>query len=228
MAADEEQGPIHRPVSVPSARKAVELEVAEGILLLENAARLKLKNRIIVDTLTNGDAGHADLLDGWVGSLVDQLEAFAAQSAESAQRLAVERNLASTADGLGRYYHDYRHLDTDNLTRRIRIALEVSRLLRRMTDDPKVLAQLLADARSLADEELEDVVRRTLATASVRNPEDAELLAARIQQLATIDIPALAESAARRRPDALPPTRGRVRRLLALIGAAAARGRARS
>jgi hypothetical protein len=177
----------------------VELEVAEGVMLLENAARLHLKNRIIVDTLTSAeDAPSPQTLDRWVRVLQDRLEAFAAESSASARRLAGERDLASTTEGVARYYHDYRHLDTDNLTRRARIAVEVARRLRAMTADPELLARLLADARALADDELSAAMRSTLAAAPRRPPEDAALVAARIEQLAAIDIPALAERAAAR------------------------------
>jgi hypothetical protein len=181
----------------PLDRASIEAEAEEGLLLAEYATRMRLKNRIIVDTMT-GAAG-VDV-DAWVDEVRLSLGRLRLESEASAKRMASERDMANRFGGVARHEHDYRRRDADNLERRRRVhqAL-VRRLLRWENDDDRVLS-LLAAARDDAYREMRSAITVTLGGAEPAPAEDAEVLEERMRLLTAVDLPALAAERQRAEP----------------------------
>ena len=181
----------------PLDRASIEAEAEEGLLLAEYATRMRLKNRIIVDTMTGG--GPVDL-DAWVDEVRLSLGRLRVESEASARRMASERDAASTIGGLARHEHDYRQRDADNLERRRRVHLALSRRLIRWENDDAQVRSLLAAARDDAYREMRSAITATLARPAPRRDQDAELLEDRLRLLTAVDLPALAAGLERPEP----------------------------
>ncbi|HEV7624009.1 MAG TPA: hypothetical protein VGO26_07735 [Amnibacterium sp.] len=175
-------------------RASIEAEAEEGLLLAEYATRMRLKNRIVVDTMTGG--GPVDL-DAWIDEVRLSLGRLRVESEASARRMASERDVASSIGGVARHEHDYRQRDADNLERRRRVHLALARRLIRWENDDERVRTLLAAARDDAYREMRAAITATLARSATTPAEDAELLEERLRLLTAVDLPALA---AERRP----------------------------
>lgn len=173
----------------PLDRAGIEAEADEGLLLAEYATRMRLKNRIIVDTMTNG--GPVDL-DAWVDEVRLSLGRLRLESEASAKRMASERDVAAGIGGVARHEHDYRERDADNLERRRRVQTALARRLIRWENDDDRVRSLLAAARDDAYREMRAAITATLTRASTTPAQDAELLEERLRLLTAVDLPALA------------------------------------
>ena len=173
----------------PLDRASIEAEAQEGLLLAEYATRMRLKNRIIVDTLTGGDPVD---LDAWVDEVRLSLGRLRLESEASARRMASERDVAAGIGGVGQHEHDYRRRDADNLERRRRVHLALAgRLIRWENDDDRVRS-LVAAARDDAYREMQTAIADALAPPTPRPAQDAEVLEERLRLLTAVDLPALA------------------------------------
>ncbi|MCU1473892.1 hypothetical protein [Amnibacterium sp.] len=182
----------------PLDRASIEAEAEEGLLLAEYATRMRLKNRIIVDTMTSG--GPVDL-DAWVDEVRLSLGRLRLESEASARRMASERDAAATIGGVARHEHDYRQRDAENLERRRRVHLALSRRLIRWENDDAQVRSLLAAARDDAYREMRSAITATLARSAPRPAQDAEVLEERLRLLTAVDLPALAAGREPPEPD---------------------------
>src|SRR5689334_19339141 len=141
-------------------RRAVEDEADEGLLLAEYATRMRLKNRIIVDTVTA--QGSVDP-EAWADDVRLALGGLRVEAEASARRMEQEESVARLTGGSAVHEHDYRASDADNLDRRRRVYRLVARRLLRWENDPAQIAALLEAARHDAQDEIDAALRRAVS-----------------------------------------------------------------
>lgn len=166
--------------------------IAEGVSIACAAARLAVRNRILVETIAHDAPFDPDVF----GPLArETLIALAAEQEAAAELARRQRKKAwgrfSDPDGT----HDYRDRDTRNLRRRHRQYRGVARELRRMADDPDAVRGLIEQSRELAWGDVEANLQRRLRVEGMRpdlDPDYERMRAARMQSLRLIDLPRLA------------------------------------
>lgn len=174
--------------------------IAEGVSIALAAARLALKNHILVDTI-GGDASFED--DHFRGAAVRTLDTLASESEDAAARLKRQGRKAfgkySQSDGT----HDYRDRDVRNLRRRRKQSAGVAKHLRAMIADESAVATLLEEAREAAWADVAGNLDRRLRAESMRpdqDPDYEQMREARMQALAMVDLQQLeAQMKARKR-----------------------------
>ncbi|MFE6995907.1 asparagine synthase [Microbacterium sp. NPDC057659] len=176
--------------------------VAEGVAIATSAARLAVKNHILVGTIAQGGAFD---LDKYSGDARDVLRAMAAESDEAAEHLAALRKRAKGrhSDPVGT--HDYRDRDVRNLKRRARQSTAVAQRLREMADDPEELRELVESARAAAWADVRGNLDRRLRVEGMRpdqDPQYASMREARMQALKLVDLQALSSQQRSRRKQA--------------------------
>jgi hypothetical protein len=169
-------------------RRAVEEEAAEGLLLAEYATRMRLKNRIIVDTVTA--EGSIDP-EAWADEVRLVLGGLRLEAEGSARRMEQEAELAAVTGGVAAHEHDYRASDTDNLDRRRRVYRLVARRLLSWENDAAQVAALLEAARRDAQEEIDAALTRAVSGDPIGRVDDEAHLRERLRLIATVDLPAL-------------------------------------
>ncbi|MFE6735422.1 asparagine synthase [Microbacterium sp. NPDC057650] len=176
--------------------------VAEGVAIATSAARLAVKNHILVGTIAQG--GTFDL-DKYSGDARDVLRAMADEADEAAEHLAALRKRAKGrhSDPVGT--HDYRDRDVRNLKRRARQSTAVAQRLREMADDPEELRELVESARAAAWADVRGNLDRRLRVEGMRpdqDPQYASMREARMQALKLVDLQALSSQQRSRRKQA--------------------------
>lgn len=176
--------------------------VAEGISIAMAAARLSVKNNILVGTISLGEPFETSR---FVPVARDALLSLATEAEEAATLAKRQRKAAwgqySQPDGT----HDYRDRDVRNLRRRGRQYLRVAKELRRRGDDPDALAGLVEAAREAAWADVESNLERRLRVEGMRpesDPDYERMRAARMQSLRLVDLERLAAQHRRRMGDA--------------------------
>lgn len=166
--------------------------IAEGVSIAFAAARLSVRNRILVDTIAGGapfDAGQFAVLAR------ETLEGLAAEQEDAAALAKRQRKKAwgkySDPDGT----HDYRDRDVRNLRRRGRQYTGVAKALRQRADDDEAVRELVVQARDAAWGDVEANLQRRLQVEGMRadfDPDYERMRAARMQSLRLVDLPRLA------------------------------------
>lgn len=166
--------------------------IAEGLSIAHAAARLTIRNRILVDTISGGESFDSEHFTQFARETLLALADEQQTAAELAQR---QRKKAwgrhSDPDGT----HDYRDRDTGNLRKRHRQYTGVAKELRAQADDPEALRRLLEESRDAAWGDVEANLLRRLRVESAHPELDedyASMREARIQSLQMIDLPRLA------------------------------------
>ena len=175
--------------ALPSTERIVE----EGMLIAMAAVRMALKNRIIVAALRE----HSDYdPERYADFARQELHAVAEQNVEDSTR--VER-LGSylhrtTGAGKGRELENKRR-DVIRLGRRRTLHDQVAERLRRIADDDEQVAALVDQARNDALTEINDAISMRLRAqhADPTRPEYVANRAARMQAVAAVDLPGLAQ-----------------------------------
>ncbi|WP_309127488.1 asparagine synthase [Microbacterium sp.] len=174
--------------------------IAEGVAIAAAAARLTVKNHILVGTIAQG--GVFDI-DRYKEDARGALLAMAQESEDAAEHLTQLRKKAK-----GRYSdphgtHDYRDRDVRNLRRRAKQSLGVAQHLRKMTEDDELLRELVEDARAAAWGDVRGNLDRRLRVEGMRPDQDPDydrMREARMQALKLVDLQALSsEQRARRK-----------------------------
>lgn len=176
--------------------------IAEGVSIASAAARLNVRNHILVETIANDESFDIARFTAYA---TDTLVALAEEQEAAAALVHRQRKKAwgkfSDSDGT----HDYRDRDTRNLRKRQRQYLGVAKELRRRAADPHVVRELVEQSRDAAWGDVEANLQRRLRVEGMRpelDPDYEMMRAARMQSLRLIDLPRLA--AHRRRADAEP------------------------
>ena len=171
--------------------------IAEGVSIASAAARLALRNRILVETIANDEPFDLTRFAPSAREILISLADEQDQAAELARR---QRKKAwgkfTDPDGT----HDYRDRDTRNLRKRHRQYVGVAKELRRMAEDPHVVRVLVEQSRDAAWGDVEANLQRRLTVEGMRpdlDPDYERMRAARMQSIRLVDLPRL--SAHRRR-----------------------------
>lgn len=172
--------------------------IAEGLSIATAAARLTVRNRILVETIARGGQFESELFADFARTT---LHALADEQDQAAERVTHQRKRAwgRFSDSSGT--HDYRDRDTRNLRRRAKQSRGVAKELRALADDPERVKTLVADARIAAWGDVEANLRQRLDVEGMTadaDPEYAQMRKARMDALRMVDLARLASQAKRR------------------------------
>jgi hypothetical protein len=129
------------PIPEPAA---LEDMVSEGVMLAEFAARMALKNQIVIGALAESVPYHPDYYAESARAVLNEVIHESQGSAQLAER---KREVAAGRGGVGEHQHDYRSSDTENLRRREDVNLAVADRLAALRDDDDYVARLVERAR---------------------------------------------------------------------------------
>ncbi|UWF77778.1 MULTISPECIES: asparagine synthase [Microbacterium] len=173
--------------------------IAEGVAIATSAARLAVKNHILVGTIAQG--GVFDM-EKYAEDARQALLAMAKESDEAAQHLEQLRKRARGRHSDPSGTHDYRDRDVRNLKKRAKQSQGVASRLREMTEDPEALRELVESARQAAWEDVRSNLDRRLRVEGMRPDQDPDyetMREARMQALKLVDLQALASDRRARR-----------------------------
>jgi hypothetical protein len=166
--------------------------IAEGVSIASAAARLAIRNRILVETIAHDEPFDVVAFTPFAH---DTLTALADEQAQAAALVKRQRKKAwgrfTDPDGT----HDYRDRDMRNLRKRGKQYAGVAQALRRMADDPHVLRTLVEQSRDAAWGDVEANLQRRLRVEGMRpdlDPDYNRMRAARMQSIRLVDLPRLA------------------------------------
>lgn len=171
--------------------------IAEGVAIATAAARLAVKNRIIVDTIAAGGAFDPEQYSELAREALGELATESENAIGRVQKLR-ERARGRHSEPAGT--HDYRNRDLRNLRRRQKHAAGVAVRLRALVDDPDAVRRLVGEARLAAWEEVRANLDRRLRVEGMRADQDPDYLTmreARMKALQDVDLAALAARARR-------------------------------
>lgn len=169
--------------------------IMEGEAIALSAARLEIKNRILVTTIAAGANFDADRFLPEAREAVERLAVESEQAAESLRQL---RKRAWGRHSQSHGTHDYRDKDVRNLRRRARQSTGVAKRLRELLDDPDRLREIIEHARDAAWHDVESNIDNRLSIEAMRPDEDpnyAQMREARMQALRLVDLQELASQA---------------------------------
>jgi hypothetical protein len=166
--------------------------VAEGVSIASAAARLTVRNHILVETIAHDESFDVDVFSPYAQETLLALAEEQEAAAELARR---QRKSAwgkfSDSDGT----HDYRDADTRNLRKRERQYRGVAQELRNRAADPAAVRELVEQARDAAWGDVEANLQRRLRVEGMRadvDPDYDTMRGARMQALRLVDLPRLA------------------------------------
>lgn len=176
--------------------------IAEGVSIASAAARLTVRNHILVETIAGGATFDRDAVSAFARQTI---LALAEEQERAAERMRQLRRRAwgkySTSSGT----HDYRERDTRNLRRRRKQYAGVAKQLREWAEDPERISALVDAARDAAWGDVEANLQRRLKVEGMTadaDPDYARMRKARMDTLRMVDLPKLASQAKRRRESA--------------------------
>jgi hypothetical protein len=165
--------------------------VAEGVSIASAAARLTVRNHILVSTIAHDEVFDADAVGAYAR---EALIALAEEQEAAAALTRTQRKHAwgkfSDSDGT----HDYRDRDMRNLRKRERQYRGVAKELRHRADDPDAVGALVEQARDAAWGDVEANLQRRLRVEGMRpevDPDYETMRGARMQALRLVDLPRL-------------------------------------
>ncbi|WP_314454235.1 asparagine synthase [uncultured Microbacterium sp.] len=175
--------------------------IAEGLSIATAAARLAVRNRILVETIARGGQFESDVFAEFARAVLSSL---ADEQDQAADRVTHQRKRAwgRFSDSSGT--HDYRDRDTRNLRRRAKQSRGVAKELRTFAGDADRVAGLVADARIAAWGDVEANLSQRLDVEGMTadaDPEYAQMRKARMDALRMVDLARLASQAKRRAKD---------------------------
>ncbi|MDT0156191.1 asparagine synthase [Microbacterium sp. ARD32] len=174
--------------------------IGEGVAIATAAAKLTVKNQILVGTIARGGVFE---LERYLGVARDALLAMAEESDAAADLLTRLRKRAKGRHSDPHGTHDYRDRDVRNLRRRAKQSAGVADRLRKMTEEPDALRELVEDARVAAWGDVRGNLDRRLRVEGMRPDQDPDyerMRDARMQALKLVDLQALSsEQRARRK-----------------------------
>lgn len=174
--------------------------IAEGVAIATAAARLTVKNHILVGTIAQGGVFDAAR---YIEDAREALLAMAAEAEDAAELVTKLRKRARGRHSDPSGTHDYRDRDVRNLRRRAKQSMGVATRLKAMVEDAEALGALVEDARVAAWGDVRGNLDRRLHVEGMRpdqDPDYAVMREARMQALRLVDLQALSsEQRARRK-----------------------------
>ena len=165
--------------------------IAEGVAIATAAARLAIKNHILVGTIA--EDGIFDT-EKYIADAREALRAMAEESEAAAANVTALRKRARGRHSDPRGTHDYRDRDVRNLRRRAKQSSGVAAKLREMMDDPEQLGAMVEEAREGAWSDVRHNLDRRLRVEGMRpdqDPDYSRMREARMQALRLVDLQAL-------------------------------------
>lgn len=165
--------------------------IEEGLSIASAAARLAVRNHILVEAIAHDSAYDPDRLGEFARTT---LVALADEQQDAASLVRRQRKAAWGKYSDSHGTHDYRDRDTRNLRRRERQYVGVAKELRRRADDPGAVRELVEEARDAAWGDVEANLQRRLRVEGMRpenDPDYATMREARMQALRLVDLPRL-------------------------------------
>lgn len=173
--------------------------IEEGVAIALAAARLSVKNTILVNTISLGESFDPEhFLDAAKAALIalaDEQDAAAA-TVNKARRSAWGRHTQPHGT------HDYRDRDVRNLRRRAKQYSGVAKVLRQKAEDEGELRAIVGAAREAAWHDVEVNLEGRLRIEAMRpdqDPDYASMREARMQALRLVDLQKLSAQARRKR-----------------------------
>lgn len=123
----------------------------EGLMIARSVLRMRVKNRIIVEVMGKHQRLPRSHYDELVLAEIDRL---AAESDDSAERLAATRNLIRTKGSHAYRGNSAENLDPDSLQLRSEADAALAELLRSHRDDEQFRSELATQARQDAMDEM--------------------------------------------------------------------------
>jgi hypothetical protein len=173
-------------------------EVDEGVAIATSAARLVVKNRILVDTI-GGDG--AFVAEHYAENARKALINLAIEAEAAVEHIEELRKSARGRFSDPRGSHDYRERDMRNLRRRQKQSAGLAAYLRALIQDDAAILELVNQARKAAWEEVQSNLHRRLFVEGMRADEDPNYGAKRderMKALKDVDLAALAKAAKRK------------------------------
>ncbi|MGL4255937.1 MAG: asparagine synthase [Microbacterium sp.] len=166
--------------------------IAEGVSIASAAARLAVRNHILVETIAHDAPFEVSTFSPFAHDTLISL----AEEQEAAAALAKRQRKKAWGkftdpDGT----HDYRDRDMRNLRKRHRQYVGVAKELRRIAEDPHAVRTLVEQSRDAAWGDVEANLQRRLRVEGMRadlDPDYDKMRAARMQSLRLVDLPKLA------------------------------------
>ena len=165
--------------------------IAEGVAIATAAARLAVKNHILIGTIAEN--GIFDT-DKYVADAREALRAMAEESEEVERNLTQLRKRARGRHSDPSGTHDYRDRDVRNLRRRAKQSHGVATKLRDMMEDDDALRVIVEEAREGAWADVRHNLDRRLRVEGMRPDQDPDyerMREARMQALRLVDLQAL-------------------------------------
>lgn len=176
--------------------------IAEGVSIASAAARLAVRNHILVETIAHDapfeESTFAPFAHDTLIALAEEQEAAAALAKRQRKKAWGK---FTDPDGT----HDYRDRDMRNLRKRHRQYVGVAKELRRIAEDPHAVRTLVEQSRDAAWGDVEANLQRRLRVEGMRpdlDPDYERMRAARMQSLRLVDLPRLAAHRRRLAEDA--------------------------
>lgn len=165
--------------------------IAEGVAIAIAAARLAVKNHILIGTIAEG--GVFDM-EKYIDDAREALRAMAEESENAADAVTALRKRARGrhSDPVGT--HDYRDRDVRNLRRRAKQSTGVGARLREVMENRERLAEIVEEARDAAWADVRHNLDRRLRVEGMRpdqDPDYGRMREARMQALRLVDLQAL-------------------------------------
>ncbi|MFS0892740.1 asparagine synthase [Microbacterium sp. 179-I 3D3 NHS] len=165
--------------------------IAEGVAIATAAARLAVKNHILVGTIAEG--GVFDI-DKYIDDAREALGAMADEAEEAAATVTALRKRARGRHSDPHGTHDYRDRDVRNLRRRAKQSTGVAVRLREIMQDREQLGVIVEEAREAAWADVRHNLDRRLRVEGMRpdhDPDYGRMRDARMQALRLVDLQAL-------------------------------------
>jgi hypothetical protein len=178
--------------------------IAEGLAIAHAAARLAVKNRILVETISFDESFDASR---FLPAARGAITALAEESEQAADGIRKARKAAWGKHSQPRGTHDYRDRDMRNLRRRVKQSLGVAKQLRAEAEDDEKLLAIVEQSREAAWTDVASTLDRRLRVEAMRPDEDpdyATMREARMQALRLVDLQKLAVDAKERRQESEP------------------------
>nr|WP_314845129.1 asparagine synthase [uncultured Microbacterium sp.] len=165
--------------------------IAEGVAIATAAARLAVRNHILIGTIA--EDGVFDM-DKYVADAKEALRAMAEESEAAETNLTALRKRARGRHSDPSGTHDYRDRDVRNLRRRAKQSHGVATKLRAMMEDQDALRAMVEEAREGAWADVRHNLDRRLRVEGMRPDQDPDyerMREARMQALRLVDLQAL-------------------------------------
>ncbi|WP_231916163.1 asparagine synthase [Microbacterium karelineae] len=163
------------------------------------AARLQVKNRILVDTIVDGDDFAPEVFGG---DAREALLNLADEQDEAASAMSMLRVKAWGRHSDPHGTHDYRDRDVRNLRRRAKQYTGVAKRLRLLAESDDDVHRIVEDARDAAWHDVENNIESRLRIEAMRpddDPDYEKMREARMQALRLVDLERLSSDTKKRR-----------------------------